>query len=139
MRFLVDGAPLKGITAPPYSLNWLDAFAGTYRVVADVTDNLGAVTASAVRRVRMVPPPDNLRPTVASVRPGAGIVDTAGDTPTIVRTGPAVSAPTHSRGSVNSALERRQHLAGVFLGFHRPPDLLDRPLRIDEERHTMGS
>jgi hypothetical protein len=49
----------------------------------------------------------------------------------------AIALINNCPGSVDSALDRGQHLAGVFLGFHRRPDLLDRPLRIDQERHTV--
>ncbi|HET9314057.1 MAG TPA: Ig-like domain-containing protein, partial [Vicinamibacteria bacterium] len=53
VEFFANGTPLGVATTSPYKLTWSNVAAGVYDVTARATDNLGAVTTSAPRTVRV--------------------------------------------------------------------------------------
>jgi hypothetical protein len=53
VEFLANGSSLGIVTTSPYRLTWSNVAAGAYNVTARAIDNLGAVTTSAPRTVRV--------------------------------------------------------------------------------------
>jgi hypothetical protein len=53
VEFFANGTSLGVVTTSPYTLTWSNVAVGAYNVTARATDNLGAVTTSAPRTVRV--------------------------------------------------------------------------------------
>ncbi len=70
--FYQGPVPIGSASAAPYGIDWTGVAAGTYRVTAVATDNLGASTTSAAVDVRV-----NAPPTVSLTSPSNGTTFTA--------------------------------------------------------------
>jgi hypothetical protein len=75
VTFFVNGVQFGVVTAPPYTVLWLPAQAGTYTLTASATDNRGVTTVSSPVTVQVVA--DN-PPTVSLTSPSQGASYTLG-------------------------------------------------------------
>ncbi len=71
VRFLANGTALNTDTSSPYSYSWLNPAVGVYDVVAEATDNRGAVLASTTLKVT-INAQASIPPTVSLTTPSAG-------------------------------------------------------------------
>ena len=62
VEFLANGQVIATLTSAPYSFTWSNPPAGSYALTAQATDNLGALTVSAVRTITVQ---NNTPPTVS--------------------------------------------------------------------------